>query len=128
MSQLKVVAVGGMMAAAGLLAGCAQEPEEVSYSVDVRPILEQKCLACHMPPDGDGYRNAGLSLASYDAFMKGTKFGPVVKPGDSFTSAIVMVVEGRADPSIQMPHGQEALSGEEIQVIKDWIDQGAKNN
>lgn len=128
MSQLRVAVVGGLMVAAGLLTGCAGKPKEVSYSADVHPILEKKCAKCHTPPNGKGYQTTGLSMASYDDLMKGTKFGPVVKSGDSFTSAVVMLIEGRADPSIKMPHGEEALSDDEIQVIKSWIDQGAKNN
>jgi hypothetical protein len=61
--------------------------------------------------------------------MKGTKFGPVVKPGDSFTSALVMLVEGRADPSLRMPHDEgDKPSEKEIELVKAWIDQGAPNN
>ena len=61
--------------------------------------------------------------------MQGTKYGAVVKPGDSFTSALVMLVEGRADPALAMPHdeGEKPTQGE-IDKVRAWIDQGAKNN
>lgn len=49
-------------------------------------------------------------MSSYDTVMKGGKFGPLVKPGDAFTSAFNMLVEGRAHPSIRMPYGREKLS------------------
>jgi hypothetical protein len=108
--------------------GCQRaEDTEVSYSEDVRPILEKNCLECHKE-GGSGHEASGFSMASYEDLMKGTKFGPVVKPDDSFTSALTMLVEGRADPSIQMPHGKEPLTEQDIATLKAWIDQGAKNN
>ena len=60
--------------------------------------------------------------------MKGTRFGPVVKPGDTLTSTLIMLVEGRADPSIKMPHGRQPLSKDEIGALRAWVEQGAKNN
>ena len=51
-----------------------------------------------------------------------------IKPGDTLTSAMLMLVEGRADPSIKMPHGKEALPKDKIDVLKKWVEQGAKNN
>jgi hypothetical protein len=61
--------------------------------------------------------------------MKGTSFGPVVLPGDPLTSVLVMVIEGRADPSINMPHGgANPLTQQQILTIRRWVEQGAKNN
>lgn len=106
--------------------GCGERP--VSYSADVKPFTEKYCMRCH-GEGGEGSEKSGLRLDDYESLMKGTKHGPVVKPGDSFTSALVMLVEGRADPSLRMPHDQgDAPGQEEIDVVKAWIDQGAKNN
>lgn len=115
----------------GLGACAKQEPqavvEVVSYQNDVLPILKANCMECHVE-DGKGLKASGLNMESYDNFMKGTSYGPVVKPDDSFNSTVVMLLEGRADPSIRMPHGKKALPKEDIEVIKTWIDQGAKND
>ena len=106
--------------------GCGERP--VSYSADVKPFVDQYCLGCH-GADGPGSESSGLRMDSYEALMQGTKYGPVVKPGDSFTSALVMLVEGRADPSLRMPHGEgEKPTQAEIDKVKAWIDQGANNN
>jgi len=41
----------------------------------------------------------------------------------------VMLVEGRADPSLRMPHDEGKTPRQsEIELVKVWIDQGAKNN
>ena len=106
--------------------GCGEQ--QVSYSEDVRPFIDKYCMRCH-GEDGKGSEASGLRMDDYDALMKGTRYGPVVKPGESFTSALVMLVEGRADPSLRMPHDEgDAPDQPEIDLVKAWIDQGAKNN
>ncbi|MFZ5523120.1 MAG: c-type cytochrome domain-containing protein, partial [Pseudomonadota bacterium] len=68
--------------------------EEISYKKQIRPILDDYCVSCHKP-GGKGYKKSRLDLRTYQSLMKGTKFGAVVKPGDSYTSILVQVVEGR---------------------------------
>jgi hypothetical protein len=110
-----------------VLAAC-EKAETVSYSEDVRPILNEHCMECHKV-GGKGQVESGMSMESYEALMAGTEYGPMVIPGDSFGSNLVVLIEGRADPSIYMPKGKHGpLSDEQIQTIKTWIDQGAKNN
>lgn len=101
---------------------------KVSYTSDIVPILEQHCLDCHLP-DTPGQLASGLDMSSYESLMKGTRFGPVIKAGDSLSSTLVILVEGRADPSIKMPHGDRpSLSAAEIKTLRQWIDQGAAKN
>ena len=107
-----------------LAAGCSQP---VSYSKDIVPIMEKNCLECHRA-GGKGYEKSGLSMESHAAFMKGTKFGAVIEPGSSVTSTLVILIEHKADPTIDMPHGKAQLPGKDIELIKTWIDEGAKNN
>jgi len=113
--------------ATGLLTACSGEPE-ISFSQDVKPVLEQNCISCHQP-GGTGYEASGLSMVSYAELMKGTEGGPMIIPGDEMGSNLVVLMEGRADPSISMPHGNmEPVSSKKIGLIKQWIAQGAKNN
>jgi uncharacterized membrane protein len=108
-------------------AGCAGK-QEVSYQKDVAPLLSKHCAACHTPGQA-GYVVSGFELKDYESLMKGTSFGPVVLPGDALTSVLVMLIEGRADPSINMPHGgANPMTKEEIATIRLWVEQGAKNN
>jgi hypothetical protein len=101
---------------------------EVSYKNDVVPIIHDYCLSCHQP-GGKGYEKSGLSMATYESLMKGTKFGAVIKPGDSFTSIFIQVIEGRVHASIKMPFGMEGgLAKDKIETLKKWVNQGAKNN
>jgi hypothetical protein len=109
------------------MAGCNFEPT-VSFSEDVKPILDQHCIECHLA-GGAGELVSGFSMASYDELMEGTNFGPMIIAGDTQGSNLLVLVEGRADPSISMPHGQrDSVAKQDIHTIRLWIEQGAKNN
>ena len=64
--------------------------------------------------------------------MEGGDNGPIVEKGNAEASPLVWSVEGRNDfgisVSLMPPAGVLQLNGTEIRLIKDWIDQGAKNN
>jgi len=110
-----------------IMAACGGE-SAVSFSQDVKPILDQHCMKCH-EPGGQGEVISGLDMSTYEGLMKGTDAGPMVIAGDIEGSNILVLMEGRADPSISMPHGQnEPVSKQGIQTIRSWIGQGAKNN
>jgi len=124
------VVVAGIFSAVSLnLTGCGKQPEpQVSFSNDIRPIIDANCIKCHAS-GGPGFEASGLNMQSYESLMKGTKFGPVIKAGDALSSTLMILIDGRADPSINMPHGDnEPLSGEQIKLFELWINQGAKNN
>lgn len=122
---LQCVAVVTSLSFSGL---ACSAPAAVSYQKDVSPIIHDYCLSCHQP-GGKGFEASGLDMSSYQSLMKGTKFGSIVKPGDSFTSVLIQVVDGRVHASIKMPYGMSGgLSMANIGVLKKWIDQGAKNN
>lgn len=97
------------------------EPEPaVSFQEDILPILQASCLGqgCHAGPNP----RVGLNLETYAGFEKGSGGGPVFNPGDSKGSKVVQRIDGGG-----MPPGAP-LDGAQIQLFKDWIDEGAKNN
>jgi hypothetical protein len=108
-------------------AGCKQE-SAVSFAQDVKPILDRYCVECHLP-GGQGYEASGFSVASYEDVMIGTRYGPMVIAGDTLGSNMLVLMEGRADPSIKMPHGKTADATQtELETVRLWIAQGAKDN
>ncbi|MCH7887059.1 MAG: hypothetical protein IIA58_03775 [Candidatus Marinimicrobia bacterium] len=114
-----------------LAAACGESvaPVDVSYQEHIQDgIFNLSCLvACH-----DSARQAGLELTSWETLMEGGDNGPVVEIGNAEASPLVWSVEGRNDLGISVslmpPAGFPQLNGTEIRLIKDWIDQGAKNN
>ncbi|MBE0627700.1 MAG: hypothetical protein IH606_23145 [Burkholderiales bacterium] len=122
----KAVSSSALVAVA-LLATAACSPSGVSYSKEVQPILSKNCSECHAPGK-EGYAASGLDTTNYASLMKGGKFGPLVKPGDALSSSLNMLVEGRAHASIRMPHGRAKLPDADIETLKVWVNEGAKNN
>jgi hypothetical protein len=113
--------------------GCSKE---VSFKNDVKPILTSNCLECHTG-GGEGSDKSGFSVYDYNSIMRGTKYGSVIVAGDSVSSTLYRIVAQKVAPEIQMPphHGEslakgrlEPLTPEQVETIKMWIDQGAKNN
>ncbi|MBK9161860.1 MAG: hypothetical protein IPM27_09920 [Nitrosomonadales bacterium] len=102
---------------------------DVSFKNDVQPIIHDYCLNCHKP-GGRGYNKSGLDLSSYETLMKGTKFGPVVIPGNSETSTFTKLLTG-TNKGLKMPaglNGAGTLDRQYILILRKWVKQGAKNN
>lgn len=116
--------LAGLMAVSMLGAACTRE---VSYNKDVYPILSENCLSCHKV-GGTGLAKSGLNMETYEGLMKGTKLGPIVTPGSSVSSTLVLLIERQAHPSINMPKDKPPIPADQIKTIRMWIDQGAKNN
>lgn len=112
------------------LAGCGKVDEGpvVSFSQDIQPILDRHCSACHTGT-GAGVEASGFRTDSYAAVMAGTRFGPMIEPGDPLSSSLYRLVSGREiDPSIRMPHGDAKMADAEVELIENWIRQGALDN
>ena len=91
----------------------------VSFAGNVTPILESKCIKCH----GVQSTKEGLNLMTYDNLMAGSFNGLIVIHGDTANSLMVqLIVEG------EMPNRGTKVTPEELQLIIDWVNQGALNN
>jgi hypothetical protein len=119
------VLLAGSTALVPTTPACAQQQKQVSYAEDIAPIFRGWCVSCHQP-GGEGAQQSGLDLTSYAGLMKGTKFGPMVIPGDPDRSNLIVLIEGRAD--IAMPLGHKPLPVCLRNNIWSWIFQGAKDN
>lgn len=107
----------------------AQSKNEVSYNFDIRPILSDKCFACHGPDANK--RKAGLRLDIADSAYKPlteTKGAFAIIPGKPEESELFKRISS-ADPTYQMPVPEShlgLLTPEQIDLFKRWIKQGAK--
>jgi mono/diheme cytochrome c family protein len=90
----------------------------VSYSSEIQPIFDNDCGGCH---GGSG----GLSLGNYDQLMAGGNGGALVVAGSPDDSILVKRLTGEISP--KMPRGG-SLSDEQINLIRQWIEEGALNN
>ena len=125
MNTLRMLAAAVFAVAVASPALAKEEP--VSFAEDVKPILDLRCTSCHTPGQA-GTEASGLDLSSYETTMKGTKHGPMIVAGDPVSSNLMRLIDGKADKSLQMPHGKKKLSSCDRDTIRKWIKQGAKNN
>ncbi len=126
LSVMVLVGVGGQ-SPIGVACAAQPQPPRVSFSEDVLPLLKFKCGSCHLP-DGEGYIKSGFDVSSYQSVMKGTKFGPMVVPGDPETSNLMRLLDWRVSPEIRMPHGKKQLSICDRDTVRTWIWDGAKDD
>jgi len=100
-----------------LLPGAAFAADPVDFKKDVRPILQERCFACH----GALAQKAKLRVDSAANLLKA---GAVV-PGKPDASELVARVSSH-DEAIRMPQEGLPLKPEQIVKLKAWIEQGAK--
>ena len=109
-----------------LIAFCAFAPalacadEAIDFQRDIRPILSDKCFFCH-GPDED-HREADLRL---DVPASALEYAIV--PGKSDESELIARIDSD-DPDLLMPPADSGkkLTGQEFEMLRRWIDQGAE--
>ena len=108
-----------------LLASCG-EKRKVSYSQEIFPLLKKRCVGCHYP--GNEFNESELAMESYESLMKGGVHGSPVVAGHADSSLIIKKLRPNPPFGQQMPlMSKQKLTEEEIGLIAEWIDQGAKN-
>jgi mono/diheme cytochrome c family protein len=98
---------------------------KVNFTREVRPILSRNCFQCHGPDDQN--RQMGLRLDTPEGFggERGAFGGPVVIPGNAQDSPMFQRVSAAAE-NFRMPRDRDALTSDEIETIRLWINQGAQ--
>jgi mono/diheme cytochrome c family protein len=91
----------------------------VSFASDVLPILNSRCVNCH----GGDRVEEGLILRNYSELMTGSDNGPVITPGDAADSLLVKLISNQ-----KMPKRGPKLTPPQVQLIVDWVNQGALDN
>lgn len=96
--------------------------ETVDYSTQIKPILNKKCIACH----GGVKKQGGFSMLFEDEAKAKLKSGKyAIVPGDVSASEMIRRIK-LDDPEERMPFEHEALPQEEIELLSQWIKEGAK--
>ena len=107
-----------LLVASPFFAADASDAAPVRFESEVQPVLTAKCGVCH----GDKKQNAGLSLATGAALLRGGESGAVVSAGNLETSLLYEKIHKAEMP----PEGSAPLTAAEIDLIRRWITEGAK--
>ncbi|MGH9854231.1 MAG: c-type cytochrome domain-containing protein, partial [Blastocatellia bacterium] len=105
-----------LLTAFALLAPAAPSAElspQVSFDRDIRPILAERCLACH----GERQQKGGLRLDAKAFAMRGGQSGPVIVAGKAMESRLYQRVVAQSDDE-RMPPVGERLSAAEAALLK----------
>lgn len=98
---------------------------QVDYYDEIQPIFDNSCISCHGPGG-----QSGVSLVDYDAVMNsvGNQYGEnIVQPEEPDESPIVDKIESdNPEYGVRMPQGGPYLDDDEIEAIREWIEEGAK--
>ena len=92
---------------------------KISFSDDVKPLLERSCTNCH----ARGKDKGGFSIDHIHSFMAGGDSGPAVMKGNGDQSSLVGLLLSN-DPEVRMPSKGQQLTLDEVAIIRTWIDQG----
>ena len=117
----------GLLCLLGLSAIGAGLPDKVDFNFHVRPILSDRCFKCHGPDEKSRKGKFRLDVAE-GAFAVREKSGktPVV-PGKPDQSEVYRrITTTDADDLMPPAESKLALTDEEKQLIRRWIEQGAE--
>src|SRR5262245_29234162 len=100
-------------------------PAQISYYRQVRPILVVHCQGCHQPAKAMG----GYVMTSHAEMLKqGDSDEPGIIPGKPELSKVVAQITPDKDGKAAMPKNKDRLIDRDIDLIRKWIVQGAKDD
>ncbi len=110
--------------AVGLSFGSATGMFAADFNRDIRPLLADRCFACHGPDAGQRQADLRLDLEADTIRDRGDY--QVIVPGDPSASEMIRRMTA-TDPGERMPPADlgKTLSEHEVALIKEWISQGA---
>jgi len=99
------------------------QDKSVSFIAEVAPILKENCFACH-----DAKKRSGkFDMTNFEKLMTGGAAGEGITPGKHSDSELYTLITSEKER--RMPPRKDNLSPvpkPQTEVIKKWIDQGAK--
>jgi len=93
---------------------------DVDFEKTIRPLLLHRCSSCH----GPDVQKSGLRLDAKSFALRGSDGGSVIVAGKSSDSELIRRTTSH-DPDLRMPPEGDRLSPSEIQLLQQWIDEGA---
>ena len=120
-AAILLASLGGALASTRSQPGPPAAVAPVDFVRDIQPILTRSCVRCHDAATDDG----DLRLDTQEGFLKGGAAGPSAVPGDGKGSRLFLRLV-HENPKKRMPRREDPLSPEQIELVRRWIDEGAK--
>jgi hypothetical protein len=110
--------------------GTIWDNDGARFSADIQPILSTSgCTVSGCHGTGSAQGNMTLGSGSYDEVLTASGLhGKIVVPGDAASSNMYLKVTDTPPFGNRMPNGGPYLNTTQINLIRDWINQGAQDN
>jgi hypothetical protein len=115
-----------MIAAATVCGVCHTAEPAIDFNRDIRPILSDRCFACHGPDDKT--QEAGLRLDRREAATAELESGSTaIVPGKPSDSELIARIKS-TEPDVMMPppHIGKPITPAEAAILERWIAEGAE--
>jgi hypothetical protein len=115
----------GVAVFAAILAPALCLAQDVRFNRDIRPIFSDKCYACHGPDKSNRKTKLRFDTEAGAKQDLGGHFA--IAPGDTAKSELIRRITA-ANPGMRMPPvwSSYKLTDGEIDLLRRWIEQGAK--
>jgi len=108
-----------------ILASEALGEGALSFNKDIRPILSDKCFACH--GFDEETREAKLRLDTPEGAFKKRRKGAAIVPGKPAESLAWKLIITEDEDDLMPPlDSHKKMSSEEKAIIRQWIEEGAE--
>ncbi len=116
--SLLVLALSGLMLQA---VRAAPEEAKVEFATQIKPLITSRCINCHH----SGALFGELNLENRAMAYKKRVNGPVILPGKPDSSAFYLVLKMPPKNPKAMPPNGHRIPDKDVNLIYDWIKQGA---
>ena len=116
--SLLVLALSGLMLQA---VRAAPEEAKVEFATQIKPLITSRCINCHH----SGALCGELNLENRAMAFKKRVNGPVILPGKPDSSAFYLVLKMPPKNPKAMPPNGHRIPDKDVNLIYDWIKQGA---
>lgn len=96
--------------------------QPVDYSGQIQPIFDKYCVECH----SGWFPQGGLRLDTLENLNEGGTNGRVLIPGEPDKGRLVNMIRSVPGRFTIMPPGPQAVTAAEFELIRSWIEQGAR--
>ncbi|MDG1511601.1 MAG: DUF1549 domain-containing protein [Mariniblastus sp.] len=102
----------------------AKAQERISFATQVRPLLAANCFGCHQGAIDRG----NYVMTDFLSMLAGGESGdPAIVPGKLEESRLIEVTTSH-DGKAEMPPNAEPLTSKDLDIIRQWISEGAVND
>lgn len=104
----------------------SKKPEKLAFKKDIQPIIRKYCLPCHSEEE---MNPSELYMETYEQIIEGGKHGSPIVPGAADSSLLIEKMLPKPPFGDPMPlKRKKPFPADTLNMLKTWINQGAKKN